>query len=92
MTELHNLSQVSIESWSTSSRDEDEPDNDIDDVETNHGCCFRAVTRGFDRRVLDVVNAWSLADFVWESFSWVRCTGFTDGGFYMGSIPGSVYW
>jgi hypothetical protein len=34
----------------------------------HHGCCSRAVTRGIDRRVLDGVNAWSLAGFGWESF------------------------
>ncbi len=46
------------------------------------------MTRGIDRRVLDGVNTRSLAGFGWESFAWVRCTGFTDGGLPMGSIPG----
>ena len=41
-------------------------------------------------RVLDGVNARSLAGFGWESFAWVRCTGFADGGLPMGSIPGSA--
>ncbi len=50
-------------------------------VGAHHGCCSREVTRGLDRRVLDDVNAWSLAGFGWESFAWVRCTGFTDKGF-----------
>ena len=58
-------------------------------VGTHHGCCSRAVTRGLDRRVLDGVNARSLAGFGWESFAWVRCTGFTDGSWPMGSIPGA---
>jgi hypothetical protein len=49
-------------------------------VGTHHGCCSRTVTRGLDRLVLDDVNVWSLAGFGWESFAWVRCTGFTDGG------------
>jgi hypothetical protein len=31
----------------------------------------------------------SLAGFGWESFAWVRYTGFTDGGLPMGSIPGA---
>ena len=61
-------------------------------VGAHHGCCSRAVTRGLDRRVLDGVNAWSLAGFGWESFAWVRCTGFTDGGLPMGSIPGVAHW
>jgi hypothetical protein len=61
-------------------------------VGAHHGCCSRAVTRGLDRRVLDGVNAWSLAGFGWESFAWVRCTGFTDGGLPMGSIPGAAHW
>ncbi len=47
------------------------------------------MTRGLDRRVLDGVNARSLAGFGWESFAWVRWTGFTDGVLSMGSIPGS---
>ncbi len=42
-------------------------------VGAHHGCCSRAVTRGFHRRVLDDVNAWSLAGFGGESFAWVRC-------------------
>jgi hypothetical protein len=58
-------------------------------VGTYHGCCSRAVTRGLDRHVLDDVNARSLAGFVWESFAWVRYTGFTDGSLPMGSIPGA---
>ena len=41
-------------------------------------------------RVLDGVNALSFAGFGWESFAWVRCTGFADGGLPMGSIPGSA--
>ena len=41
-------------------------------------------------RVLDGVNARSLAGFGWESCAWVRCTGFADGGLPMGSIPGSA--
>jgi hypothetical protein len=41
-------------------------------VGVHHGCCSREVTRGLDRRVLDGVNAWSLAGFGWESFVWVR--------------------
>ena len=47
------------------------------------------MTRGLDRGVLDGVNARSLAGFGWESFAWVRYTGFTDGGLPMGSIPGA---
>jgi hypothetical protein len=47
------------------------------------------VTRGLDGRVLDGVNVRSLAGFGWESFAWVRCTGFTNGGLPMGSIPGA---
>ena len=42
-------------------------------------------------RVLDGVNARSLAGFGWESFAWVRCTGFADGGLPMGSILGSAH-
>jgi hypothetical protein len=42
--------------------------------------------------ILDGVNAWSLAGFGWESFAWVRCTGFTDGVLPMGSIPGAAHW
>jgi hypothetical protein len=61
-------------------------------VGVHHGCCSRAVTRGLDWRVLDDVNAWSLAGFGWESFAWVRCTGFTDGDLPMGSIPGAAHW
>jgi hypothetical protein len=61
-------------------------------VGTHHGCCSRAVTRGLDRRVLDGVNVWSFAGFGWESFAWVRHTGFTDGGLPMGSIPGAAHW
>jgi len=38
------------------------------------------------------VNTWSLAGFGWESFAWVRCTGFTDGVLPMGSIPGTAHW
>ncbi len=60
-------------------------------VGAHHGCCSRAVTRGLDRRVLDGVNAWSLAGFGWESFAWVRWTGFTDGGLPMTSIPGTAH-
>ncbi len=30
--------------------------------------------------------------FGWESFTWVRCTGFADGGLPMGSIPGAAHW
>jgi hypothetical protein len=60
-------------------------------VEVHHGCCSRPVTRGLDRRVLDGVNTWSLAGFGWESFAWVRCTGFTDVVFPMGSIPGTEH-
>ena len=41
-------------------------------------------------RVLDGVNALSFAGFGWESFAWVRCTGFADGGLPMGSIPDSA--
>ena len=41
-------------------------------------------------RVLDGVNALSFAGFGWESFAWVRCTGFADGVLPMGSIPGSA--
>ncbi len=52
--------------------------------------CSHVMTRGLDMRVLDGVNAWSFAGFGWESFAWVRCTGFTDGVLPMGSIPGSV--
>ena len=40
--------------------------------------------------VLDGVNTLSFAGFGWESFAWVRCTGFADGGLPMGSIPGSA--
>jgi hypothetical protein len=61
-------------------------------VGTYHGCCSRAVTRGLDRRVLDGVNVWSLVGIGWESFAWVRCTGFTDGDLTMGSIPGVAHW
>jgi hypothetical protein len=61
-------------------------------VGSHHGCCSRAVTRGLDRRVLDGVNVWSLAGFGWESFEWVRFTGFTDGVLPMGSIPGTAHW
>jgi hypothetical protein len=43
-------------------------------------------------RVLDDVNARSLAGFGWESFAWVRCNGFADGVLPMGSIPGKAYW
>ncbi len=59
-------------------------------VGDHHGCCSREVTRGFDRRVLDGVNERSLAGFGWESFAWVRYTGFTDGGLPMTSIPGTL--
>ena len=52
--------------------------------------CSRAMARGLDMRVLDGVNALSFAGFGWESFAWVRCTGFADGGLPMGSIPGSA--
>ena len=38
-------------------------------------------------RVLNDVNVWSFAGFGWESFAWVRCTGFVDGDLSMGSIP-----
>jgi hypothetical protein len=55
-------------------------------VAPHHGGCSRAVTRGLDRHVLDGVNAWSLAGFGWESFAWVRFTGFTDGVLSMGYI------
>ncbi len=48
------------------------------------------IQRGLDIRVLDGVNVWSFAGFGWESFAWVRCTGFADGGLPMGSIPGSA--
>ncbi len=61
-------------------------------VGAHHGCCSRVVTRGLDRRVLDGVNTWSLAGVGWESFTWVRYTGFTDGGLPMGSIPGAEHW
>ena len=49
--------------------------------------CSRTMTRGLDMRVLDVVNTLSFAGFGWETFAWVRCTGFADGGLPMGSIP-----
>jgi hypothetical protein len=58
-------------------------------VGVHHGCCSRAVIRGLDRCVLDGVNARSLAGFGWESFAWVRYTGFTDGDLPMTSIPGA---
>ncbi len=61
-------------------------------VGVHHGRCSRAVTRGLVRRVLDDVNVWSLAGFGWESFAWVRYTGFTDGVLPMGSIPGTAHW
>ena len=51
--------------------------------------CSRAMARGLDMRVLDGVNALSFVGFGWESFVWVRCTGFADGGLPMGSIPGA---
>ena len=51
--------------------------------------CSRAMARGLEMRVLDGVNARSLAGFGWESGAWVRCTGFADGGLPMGSIPGA---
>ncbi len=54
--------------------------------------CSRAMARGLEMRVLDDVNARSLAGFGWESCAWVRCTGFADGGLPMGSIPGTVHW
>ncbi len=65
-------------------------------VGTYHGCCSCAVTRGLDRRVLDgvkfSVNTWSPPGFGWESFAWVRCSGFTDGDLPMESIPGVAHW
>jgi hypothetical protein len=54
--------------------------------------CSHAMVRGLDRRVLDGVNVWSLAGFGWESFAWVRYTGFSDGGLPIGSIPGTTHW
>ncbi len=48
------------------------------------------MTRGLEIRVLDGVNARSLVGFGWESFAWVRCTGFANGGLPMGSILGST--
>ncbi len=39
--------------------------------------------------VLDGVNARSLPGFGWESYAWVRYTGFTDGTWSMGFILGS---
>ena len=47
---------------------------------------------GIEMRVLDGVNTRSLASFGWESFAWVRCTGFADGGWPMGSIPEAAHW
>jgi hypothetical protein len=43
-------------------------------------------------RFLDGVNSRSLAGFGWESFAWVRYTGFADGGLPMGSTPGTMHW
>ncbi len=57
-------------------------------VGAHHGCCSRAVTRGLDRRVLDGVNALSLAGSGYGSFAAVRCTGFMNGGLPMGSMSG----
>ena len=54
--------------------------------------CSRAMGRGLQMRVLDDVNVWSLVSLGWESFAWVRCTGFADGGLPMGSILGSAHW
>jgi hypothetical protein len=54
--------------------------------------CSRVMTRGLEMRVLDGVNAWSLASLGWESFAGVRCTGFANGGLPMGSILGSAHW
>ena len=54
--------------------------------------CSRVMSRGLEMRVLDDVNARSLASLGWESFAWVRCTGFANGGLPMGSILGSPHW
>jgi hypothetical protein len=57
-------------------------------VGTRHGCCSRAMTRGLEIRVLDGVNARSLAGPGYESFAVVRYTGFMDGDLSMGSLSG----
>ena len=44
-----------------------------------HGCCSRVMARGLEMRVLDGVNARSLAGSGFESFAVVRCIGFMDG-------------
>ncbi len=54
--------------------------------------CSHVMARGLEMCVLDVVNERSLVSLGWESFAWVRCTGFTNGGLPMGSILGSVHW
>ena len=45
----------------------------------HHGRCARAMARGLEMRVLEGVNARSVAGSGWESFAGVRCTGFVDG-------------
>ena len=45
---------------------------------TRHGRCVRAMTRGFEIRVLEGANVWSIAGSGCESFEGVRCTGFVD--------------
>jgi hypothetical protein len=54
--------------------------------------CSRVMTRELEMRVLDGVNERSLASLGWESFAWVRSTGFANGGLPMGSILGSAHW
>ena len=54
--------------------------------------CSLEMERGLEMSVLDGVNTRSLASLGWESFAWVRCTGFANGGLPMGSILGSAHW
>ena len=46
---------------------------------THHGRCARAMTGGFEIRVLEVSNVRSVAGSGCDSFTGVSCTGFVDG-------------
>jgi hypothetical protein len=53
-------------------------------VEVHHGCCSRAVTRGLEMCVLDVVNAWSftgsgLGSFCRGPLHWIHGWGLAYG-------------